>query len=247
MKILKKHHNLDPSLPLLIVLINTISKTNSLVDNVNYNVYSQDGKKLDLKLCSNVNIKVYNSITKDDSEINLELIKQLTENGINLFDINDEFYNDRCFSFILNGNDVSIDDRKNDIYTKVSVCEPNCTFVDYNEENKRVECDCNFKYQIEENIPNKIIDNFFQKINDEINYELVVCYKVFKYFKNNFYKNIGFWFWLFTLLSILIGNLLYFIYIKTKFFNYSNFKVHKIRRRSQIMETYKIFLIHQKK
>ena len=127
--ILKKHYNLDPSLPLLIVLINTISKTNSLVDNVNYNVYSQDGKKLDLKLCSNVNIKVYNSITKD-GEINLELIKQLTENGINLFDINDEFYNDRCFSFILNGNDVSIDDRKNDIYTKVSVCEPNCTFID---------------------------------------------------------------------------------------------------------------------
>ena len=99
MKILKKHHNLDPSLPLLIVLINTISKTNSLIDNINYNVYSQDGKKLNLKLYSNLNIKVYNSILKDNSEINLELIKQLSENGINLFDINDEFYNDRCFFF----------------------------------------------------------------------------------------------------------------------------------------------------
>ena len=237
--ILKSHYNLDPSLPLLIILINTNSKTNSLVNNVNYNVYSQDGEKLDLSLCSDVKIVVYNSISKDDAEVNLELIKQLSEKGINLFDINDEFYQDRCLSFALNGNDVCIDDRKDDIYTTVSVCEPNCTFIEYNEENNRVQCDCNFKYQIEENVPKKMIDNFFKKLNDEVNYELVKCHRVFLYFKKNFYKNFGFWLWLFTLLSILIGNLLYFIYVKNIFFNdvYSNFKTHKINnRKAKLMD-----------
>ena len=248
--ILKSHYNLDPSLPLLIILINTNSKTNALINNVNYNVYSQDGERLDLSLCSNEKIIVYNSILKEDSEINLDLIKQLSEKGIKLFDINDEFYHDRCFSFSINGNDVNIKDRRNDIYTSVSVCESNCTFVEFNEDNKRVQCDCNFKYEIEENIPNQSIDDFFKKLNDEINYELVVCYRVFMNFNHRFYKNIGFWFWFFTFLSILIGNLLYFIYVKNIFINdvYSNFKTHKInRRKSKLIDNLQHILNPPKK
>ena len=222
--ILKKHYNLDFSLPLITLLINSESKTSSLTNNLNYYVYSQDGKKLDLSLCSNVKIAVYNSIPSDNS-INFDLINELSEQGINLFDINDNFYQDKCFPYKLNGNDVTIKDRREDIFSNVSICEVGCTFIEFNQEYNRVKCDCSVKTTIEEQIPIKQHNNFFKNINEQINYELFKCYPVFKNFKTNFYKNLGFWIWLFTFLCILIGFLIYLFYTKAKLYSdvYSNY------------------------
>ena len=215
--ILKKHYNLDFSLPLITLLINSESKTSSLTNNLNYYVYSQDGQKLDLSLCSDVKIAVYNTISSDNS-INLDLINDLSNEGINLFDINDNFYQDRCFPYKLNGNDVTTKDRRDDIYSNVSICEVGCSFIEYNQEYNRVQCDCSIKTKMEETIPIKQNNNFFTSFNNQINYELFKCYPVFKNFKKNFYKNIGFWLFLFTLLSIIIGFLLYIFYIKAKLY-----------------------------
>ena len=223
-KILKEHYNLDSSLPLITILINSESKTSSLTNNLNYYVYSQDGEKLDLSLCSNVKIAVYNTISSNNS-INFDLIKDLSNQGINIFDINDNFYQDVCFPYKLNGNDVTTKDRRNDIFTNVSICEVGCSFIEFNQENNRVQCDCSVKTQNEETIPVQQVNNFFKIINSQINYELVKCYSVFKNFKKHYYKNLGFWLYLFTLLSIIIGFLIYIFYLKAKIYLdvYSNF------------------------
>ena len=173
---------------------------------------------------SNVKIAVYNSIPSDNS-INLDLINELSEQGINLFDINDNFYQDKCFPYKLNGNDVTTKDRREDIFSNVSICEVGCTFIEFNQEYNRVKCDCSVKTTIEEQIPIKQHNNFFKNINDQINYELFKCYPVFKNFKTNFYKNLGFWIWLFTFLCILIGFLIYLFYTKAKLYSdvYSNY------------------------
>ncbi len=53
------------------------------------------------------------------------------------------------FSYKLNGNDVITKDRRNDIFTNVSICEVWCSFIEFNLENNRVQCDCSVKIQNE--------------------------------------------------------------------------------------------------
>ena len=222
--ILKEKYNLISSEPLLIMLINSPSNLDSSINNLNYNVYSQNGQKLDLSLCSNVKISIYNSI-KENSKININLINHLEENEIEFFDINSNFYQDKCFSFNLNNNDITIKDRRKDIYPVVSICEPECNYIEYNEEKNIVKCDCNIKMNFE-SISKNETSNFFKSINNQINFHLIVCYNVFKFFKSNFYKNIGFWFWFISFLNLIIGFIIYLSYIKNKFYKevYSNFK-----------------------
>ena len=227
--ILKKHYNLDLNTPLLIILINSPSKTNSLVNILNYKVYDQNQNELDLNLCSDVKLNVFQTITNEDSNIDVELIKYLSNEGINLFDFNSEFYQEKCFGFSLNNNDITIKDRQNDIYNIVSICENNCTFEGYNEENKRVNCKCSIKTKNEETIPKEEKYNFFESINNQINYKLVKCNNAFKKFFNKFYKNFGFYFWFVSFISSIIGVSIYFCYSKKKLDKQikSNFKGKK--------------------
>ena len=232
--ILKKYYNLNTLLPLITLLINSESKSDSLVNTLNYYVYSQNGEKLDLSLCSDIKISVYNSIL-DNSTVNINLINLLVEEGINLFDINDIFYQDRCFPFGLNGNDVTLNDRIKDLYSNISICESKCEFLEYNEINKRIECNCYVKNKFEETIKKKQNSNIFKSINNRLNYELFKCYPIFRYFKKKFYKNIGFWFYLVILSNILIGLLIYLFYLKNKFCSevYNNFKKAKINKKKR--------------
>ena len=233
--ILKKQYNLNPILPLIKLLINSPSKTGSLINNLNYYVYSQDGKRLDLSYCQNVMIDVYNVINGDQS-VNVNLIEELSEKEINLFDINDEFYQDRCFPFNLNGNDVTTKDRKNDIYPNVSVCDINCTFSEFYEENKTVKCNCQVKTEINEPEPKKETKNFFKSMNNKINYELVECYSVFRNFKRNFYKNLGFYFFTLTFTCIIVSIFGYIFNIKNRLNHqiFSYFNEKKTERNSTI-------------
>ncbi len=242
--ILKEYYNLDTLLPLITLLINSHSKSDSLVNTLNYYVYSQNGEKLDLSLCSEVKISIYNSIT-DNSTVNIDLINLLTDDGINLFDINDIFYQDRCFPFGLNGNDVTLNDRIKDIYSNISICESKCDFLEYNETSNRVECFCSIKTNFNETIKKQKISNIFISLNNRINYELIKCYSVFKFFKKKFHKNIGFWFYVVILSNILFGFLMYLFNIKRKFYSeiYKNYKKEKInkKKRRALFYTPRIF------
>ena len=73
------------------------------------------------------------------------------------------------------------------------------------------------KYKIEEKIPIKQVNNFFKKLIIKLimNYLNVIQY--LKILKKIFIKILGFWFWLFTLLSIIIRIFNLFILSKKKF------------------------------
>ena len=92
--------------------------------------YVPDFMKI-MSKCTNEKIFIYNSI-KENANININLIHQLEESEINLFDINSNFYQDKCISFNLNNNDITIKDRREDIYPIVSICEPDCKFKEIN-------------------------------------------------------------------------------------------------------------------
>ena len=215
---LKSHYNLDVSTPLIILVISTPTQVNSLINNLNFIIFSQSGERLDLNLCANEEVYVYNQLP-EDVKIDLELIRRLEELGIDLYDINSPYYHDICFGFSYHGNDIITEDRRKDIYSVVSVCEPGCHFEEFNETTNRAKCKCNMKTKFEENIPLEEAKNFFKSLNDQINYQLVKCFKVFNFFWKQFYKNFGFYLWFTSFLSLIIGFHMYLISSKDTFFN----------------------------
>ena len=82
------------------------------------------------------------------------------------YDPNSEFYNDNCFSYTTeNGTDIILNDRKQEFTrNKLSLCESNCNFTGYNEENKKSSCDCNIKNKMD--LVSEIIDNPVQLSNN---------------------------------------------------------------------------------
>ena len=206
--ILKSHYHLGKNDPLIILQVDI--STSTIANKVEYKVYDQHYNLLDLSLCDSSSISIYYS-TGDN--VNIDLVESLNSQGLNIFDKSSDFYNSRCVSYSQNGNDVTIKDRKNDIYNNVSVCESGCSYIGYNNETKRVKCDCDVKVETstEENIEKEKASKFLDSLNNQINYKLIVCYVVFKKFLSEFYYNFGFWFYSGCMIAFIICDLHYII------------------------------------
>ena len=154
--------------------------------------------KLDLNICKDSQISI-NLPVKLDNNIQT-LYDSLDESGYNLFDLNDSFYNDVCSIYTTgNGTDISLNDRKKDIYhqtTNLSFCQKGCTFQSYNSSNNKVKCNCQVEIVDIQNIFNNItftknvmIDNFVVTIKNS-NFKVLKCYKLLIDI-NNLKYNIG--------------------------------------------------------
>ena len=208
--ILKEHYNLNKELPLIILQID-ISTKNSIANKVEYRVYDYNYNLLDLSLCKENHVHIYYATNEN---ANIDLVQSLSSQGLNVFDKNSEFYNSRCISFNINGNDVTANDRKNDVYNDLSVCESDCTFIGFNNETKRVKCDCDIKSKntLNEEEEKEVVKNFWDSLNNQINYKLVICYNVFKKFFQEFYFNLGFWIY-FIIFLIFIFCHIHYLYL----------------------------------
>ena len=146
----------------------------------NYEVYNPyTTEKLNLSLCSNVKINTYSA--HYPSEESKSKIKQLNELGYDLYNINDNFYQDICSPFTSdNGTDILLSDRKSDFYQNISLCENNCTYKGYDLDKNRVQCECSVKEEIkvEESSNNdNILENLFSASTFS-NIKLIKCYKL---------------------------------------------------------------------
>ena len=66
--------------------------------------------------------------------IKLNFPVSIDENDLFKHDPNSNFYNDDCFSYTSeNGTDIILNDRKQEYKDKnLSLCQNNCTYIDYN-------------------------------------------------------------------------------------------------------------------
>ena len=124
------------------------------------------------------------------------LVKHLKEQGYDLFESNDNFYNDLCSPYnSFNDTDVILKDRKYDFYdTNITLCEDICKYEGFDLESLRANCKCEIKTEIKsvnqvKFSPNNIIENFY-KIDKYTNIKIFICYKlVFSLIGQN--KNYG--------------------------------------------------------
>ena len=148
----------------LIILKTDIKSIKYKATYVQYEIYTPNKTKVDLKVCQNTSI--YINIPIQLSQEIESLYASLNESGYNLFNSNDSFYNDICSPYTSeNGIDIPILDRQSEIYNNMkdyTICQNNCTFLYYNSTNKKSKCDC--KVQIEETITDSQLINFKNEI-----------------------------------------------------------------------------------
>ena len=139
-EVLKEHYNISKEEKLIILNMEVKEEENKNNDNDCFNlgknthieVYDYSGNKLDLSICKE-DIVVMKYIG-DVTELNIESAKSLSTQGIDVFNADDDFFNDICHPFDNpNGTDIILKDRRNDIYQNVSFCQNGCSYsgVDY--------------------------------------------------------------------------------------------------------------------
>ena len=95
-EIIKDKYNIDDNKSLIITKVD-IKRNDTMSTQIEYEVYNPINlKKLNLSICEYENAKIYLYTPVDlDSNI-VRLAKQLKEQGYDLFDSSDIFYNDIC-------------------------------------------------------------------------------------------------------------------------------------------------------
>ena len=216
--ILRKEYDIDSNEPLIIYKIDIESK-NSITNKVEYSVYSIDGIPLDISKCKNSPISIEYPIINTNG-IDLESGKTLfEENGVDVFNIDDDFFNDLCFPYLdKNGNDVILRDRRKDIFQKVDFCDEGCKYKSINYTTNTVKCSCDVTQKTNAN--EKIIDTTKGTIKDvftSINLLVVKCFNLirWKYLNNN----IGFWFGIIMMLTEL-GMIILYVLVSRHLFYY---------------------------
>ena len=133
-KILKKKYEIDENLPLIILKVDHFVP-GILIPVIGYHIFHPMNRtKLNLSYCKNetVDFQIPVSLNEDDSF---------------KYDPKSDYYTDECFSYTTDeGTDIILNDRHEE-YNKnnYSLCENNCSFVEYNKTSKKALCECNIK------------------------------------------------------------------------------------------------------
>ena len=196
--ILRKASNISASrlLTFLQMEINNLNEK-SLVNKVEYQVYDDNKTLLDLSLCNNADINIFFAM-KNNSLV-LESYSSFKDLGIDIFNINDSFFNDICYPFYDSNNDVVLEDRIKDIYQNYSLCDEGCTYNEINTEYNTISCNCKVKTNLTTNESSLYLQKF-EDIKIDSNFGIVKCYNLVFSFKEKI-NNIGFWIFAFLVLA----------------------------------------------
>ena len=175
----------------------------TVVDKVNTNnptsyysfFHPKSGAKLDAEtICKDEVIVVKENLTTilNENDTKYELQSSLTDQGINIFDVNDPFYTDLCFDYKNpKKRDIPLSDRIKNVFPNVSLCNDGCEIDGINLEDMTASCNCKFNDITNNEVikDNAVLDTMVGEIFDLINSSnilVVKCYKyIFKYFKNS--------------------------------------------------------------
>ena len=234
-QILRKKYNISQEKILTILQVEIERKNEKCLTNqIEYEIYDEEKNKLNLSYCKDVSIKVNYEI-KDSSLINKTMISYYSDLDIDIYNIEDSFFNDICYPFSDSKSDIILKDRVLDIYQNYSLCESGCIYDKIDIESMTVTCSCEVKTEVdvEESEPafGKIIENSFK----DSNFGVILCYNLVFNFKNKL-QNYGFIIFLqFVLIHILlfvwylisgINSIILFVHKEMEKYNYALKTIH---------------------
>ena len=164
--ILRREYKIPNEDPLIIAKYDKIN-TSALFNQVEYEVFTKEGNKLDLSVCNSVYINITYPINFNSSlEVDLIKAEEMLNDGIDIFNSNSAFFTDICYYYPKEINNIILSDRRNNIYNNVSLCEENCIYKSINYTSKRISCDCFSK----NNVNTSIYENK-EVLNNNIAYD----------------------------------------------------------------------------
>ena len=181
---------------------------------VYYPLYNETFIKLNLSECKGMNLEISYHVKLNDS--------------LDKYNANSNYYKDICYKTTSNfGTDISLNDRKDQfIDDNMTLCDEDCSLIDYNYTTEKAKCSCLFKITLpfsdEIKFDKDKLYKSFIDVKNIVNISLMVCYKnVFK--GKNLLKNYGFY-------IFIIIFLLYFICLILFYAKYYSVLINKIKK-----------------
>ena len=226
---LKTKYNIPENEDLIVIEIETkedkeknknLDRAKDCIDlgkNVKVSICDYAGNILDMSLCDNdITVMKY---VGDVDDIDINTAMEYAEQGIDVFNTQDAFFNDRCSKFN-SDKDVILGDRRNDYFQNVSFCGDDCLYSGMDYTLMIAKCSCDSSNIQEENgligiedeekkgiTLNDLANSFTSEIFS-FNFDVIKCYNLVfdaKILK----KNQGFYS-LIIMVSIQIFILIYF-------------------------------------
>jgi len=166
----------------------------ALTNQIEYKIYNNEKEVLNLSLCENIKLQVKYNI-KDNSKLNKSMILYYSELGIDIFNLNDSFFNDICFPFSNSNSDIILKDRVSDIYQNYSLCDNNCEYDFIDIESNIVTCNCEIKTEVNTAVSSPVFNNIVENIFKNSNIGILKCHDLIFSLKIQL-NNIGFWIFL---------------------------------------------------
>ena len=147
---------------------------------------------LDLSVCNDVEIQIYYSLK--DNSLDIDFISSFKDSGVDIFNINDSFFNDICHPYSDSNDDLVLEDRIKYIYQNYSLCDGDCIYNEFNIQYNTILCDCKVKSNLSTDESQLNLEQF-DDIEIESNFGLIKCYELVFSLKGKL-NNIGFWIFL---------------------------------------------------
>ena len=190
-KLLKNQY---PSKKFRILQINMENPNDKcLTDQVEYQIYDESGEIVNLSICKDTKIIIEYQI-KDTSYLDIEKITDLKQIGIDAFNLEDNFFNNICYSYSdTNSNsDVILSDRVSDLYQNFSICEEECEYAHIDLDSMYSSCNCYVKQEVSAEVKKGNFKSYLLATFLESNFGVIKCYNLVFSLKGKL-KNAGFW------------------------------------------------------
>ena len=199
---LKDIYDIPKNASLIIFKYDYISNE-ALIPIVGYEVFNPITKeKLNLNHCKNI-------------KININLPVNISEDELYKHNPQSDYYKDKCSSYHNEkGVDMTLYDRKKEYNDKnLALCAENCEYINYNNETKKVLCQCEPMFNsslltLDKIINKKKLLNNFIDIKKSINIDVIKCFKKFMS-PEGIKNNIGSYIILSIILIYIIGLILF--------------------------------------
>ena len=179
--ILKNHYHIEDN-ETLIIFKTDIFVEGTYIPIIKFEIFHPNSKeKLNVSLCKNIQTTYPVSIDE----------KMLFKH-----DPTSDYYNDICYPYTTEKEtDIVLYDRKNEYnVNNMSLCEKNCTFIEYNSTTKKVICECDIQnrspLQLDDIINKEKLLNNFVNIETISNINLLKCYNIL-FSKDGLINNVG--------------------------------------------------------
>ena len=115
--ILRFIYFIDSSSPLIISKFDLTNDNGTLYTNkMNFRVFDSNRNELNMSYCQNTSITVSYKLNETGNLSLSEGKKYAINDSIDIYNPKDDFFNDVCYAYSQNGNDIALGDRRDSIY-----------------------------------------------------------------------------------------------------------------------------------